>query len=152
TTLDPNYTIISGLKKKGKYASMIKHRYSLHFINVFILLLTCHHIQAQIIRDRPNFVIVMTDDQGYGDVGYMGNPEVKTPNLDDMAESGLRLDRFYTAPVCSPTRAAVLTGRYPNRAGVFSWGHALRPQEQTIAKFLKSSGYRTGFFGKYHLG
>src|SRR5690606_27471511 len=115
-------------------------------------LLTCHHIQAQIIRDRPNFVMVMTDDQGYGDVGYMGNPEIKTPNLDDMAKSGLRLDRFYTAPVCSPTRAAVLTGRHPNRAGVFSWGHALRPQEQSIAKLLKSNGYQTGFFGKYHLG
>jgi arylsulfatase A-like enzyme len=94
----------------------------------------------------------MTDDQGYGDVAYLGNKEVKTPNLDDMAQSGLRLDRFYTAPVCSPTRASVLTGRYPTRAGVFSWGHALRPQEQSIAKVLKNSGYQTGFFGKYHLG
>ncbi|MEX2512166.1 MAG: sulfatase-like hydrolase/transferase [Cyclobacteriaceae bacterium] len=101
---------------------------------------------------KPNFVIVMTDDQGYGDVGYMGNSDIITPNLDEMSRAGLRLDRFYTAPVCSPTRASVLTGRYPTRTGVFSWGHALRPEEQSIANFLKASGYQTGFFGKYHLG
>lgn len=131
---------------------MTFHRYIVKLVFVFIFVLSFHHAPAQSAGDKPNFIIVMTDDQGYGDVGYMGNPEIKTPNLDDMAKSGLRLDRFYTAPVCSPTRAAVMTGRYPNRAGVFSWGHALRPQEQSIAKVLKSNGYRTGFFGKYHLG
>src|SRR5690606_35053779 len=113
---------------------------------------SCIVALGQTTPDKPNFVIVMTDDQGYGDVGYLGNQEVKTPNLDNMAQSGLRLDRFYTAPVCSPTRASVLTGRYPTRAGVFSWGHSLRPQEQSIAKILKNKGYKTGFFGKYHLG
>ena len=108
--------------------------------------------QGQVNERSPNFIIVMTDDQGYGDVGYMGNQAIQTPNLDDLARTGVRLDRFYTAPVCSPTRASVLTGRYPTRAGVFSWGHALRPQEQTIAKILRNAGYQTGFFGKWHLG
>ncbi len=107
---------------------------------VLILFIICPYAQGQIGNEKPNFIIVMTDDQGYGDVAYLGNKEVKTPNLDDMAQSGLRLDRFYTAPVCSPTRASVLTGRYPTRTGVFSWGHALRPQEQSIAKILQDSG------------
>lgn len=123
--------------------------------NVLIVLLIssiCHYAQGQIHEQPPNFIIIMTDDQGYGDVGYMGNDDIKTPNLDDLAQTGLRLDRFYTAPVCSPTRASVLTGRYPTRSGVFSWGHALRPQEQSMAKVLRNAGYQTGFFGKWHLG
>lgn len=120
--------------------------------NILIVCFTCHFVQGKINEQPPNFIIVMTDDQGYGDVGYMGNEDIKTPNLDNLAQTGLRLDRFYTAPVCSPTRASVLTGRYPTRSGVFSWGHALRPQEQSIAKVLKNAGYQTGFFGKWHLG
>lgn len=118
----------------------------------FLVSFNYSNAQAQVKEKAPNFIIVMTDDQGYGDVGYLGNPHVLTPHLDDLAKSGVRLDRFYTAPVCSPTRASVLTGRYPTRAGVFSWGHALRPQEQTIAKILRNAGYQTGFFGKWHLG
>lgn len=101
---------------------------------------------------KPNLIFVMTDDQGYGDVGYMGHPEIKTPNIDEMAQNGLRLDRFYASPVCSPTRASVLTGRHPNRSGTFSWGHALRAQEQTVVEHLEQAGYQTGFFGKWHLG
>lgn len=101
---------------------------------------------------RPNFIVVMTDDQGYGDVGYMGNTRVKTPNLDAMSKEAVRLDRFYTAPVCSPTRASVLTGRNPTRTGVFSWGHALRPQETSFVEILRANGYQTAFFGKWHLG
>lgn len=103
-------------------------------------------------QPRPNFIIVITDDQGYGDVGYMGNDQVITPNLDEMAKESLQLRRCYSAPVCSPTRASVLTGRYPTRTGVFSWGHVLRPQERSVASILKESGYQTGFFGKWHLG
>lgn len=101
---------------------------------------------------KPNIIFVMTDDQGYGDVGYMGHPEIKTPNIDEMARNGLRLDRFYASPVCSPTRASVLTGRHPNRSGTFSWGNALRPQEGTLITHLNQAGYQTGFFGKWHLG
>jgi len=103
--------------------------------------------------NRPNIILVLADYQGWGDVGYNGHPVVKTPNLDDMAGSGLRFDRFYSAaPVCSPTRASIMTGRHPNRFGCFTWGHTLRPQEYTIAEALKDAGYVTDHFGKWHLG
>jgi len=95
----------------------------------------------------------MADDQGWGDVAYNGHAVLKTPHLDAMAGAGLRFDRFYAAaPVCSPTRGSVMTGRHPNRFGCFSWGHALRPQEITLAEVLNTAGYRTGHFGKWHLG
>lgn len=101
----------------------------------------------------PHIVLVMADDQGWGDMAYNGHPVVKTPNFDNLAASGLRFDRFYAAaPVCSPTRGSVMTGRHPNRFGCFSWGNTLRPQEITIAEVLKSAGYVTGHFGKWHLG
>ena len=101
----------------------------------------------------PNFVLFMTDDQGYGDAGFMGHPVIQTPVLDEMASEGLRFDRFYAgAPVCSPTRGSFLTGRHPNRYGVFQWGNAIRPQEVTMAEALKQVGYTTGHFGKWHLG
>jgi len=103
--------------------------------------------------DRPNIVLVMADDQGWGDVAYNGHPILKTPNLDAAAAEGLRFDKFYAAaPVCSPTRASVLTGRHPNRMGVFKWGHPIRPQEITIAEVLQANGYATAHFGKWHLG
>lgn len=103
--------------------------------------------------DRPNIVLCMADDQGWGDVGYRGHPLLKTPILDEMASSGLRFERFYAAaPVCSPTRGSVLTGRHPNRYGCFSWGHTIRPQEVTIAEALRGAGYTTGHFGKWHVG
>ena len=108
--------------------------------------------------DRPNVILCMADDQGWGDVGYAmdgygGHPVLRTPVLDAMAAGGLRFDRFYAAaPVCSPTRGSVLTGRNPNRFGDFSWGRTLRPREVTLAEALKTAGYRTGHFGKWHLG
>jgi arylsulfatase A-like enzyme len=95
----------------------------------------------------------MADDQGWGDMGYQGHPELKTPNFDALAREGIRFDRFYSAaPVCSPTRGSVLTGRTPNRFGCFTAGFPIRPQEMTIARALKGAGYRTGHFGKWHLG
>ncbi len=95
----------------------------------------------------------MADDQGWGDMGYNGHPDLITPNFDLAAASGVRFDRFYAAaPVCSPTRASVLTGRHPNRMGVFKWGNTLRPQEITIAEALQTAGYATAHFGKWHLG
>lgn len=101
----------------------------------------------------PNIVLVMADDQGWGDMVYNGHPHLQTPHFDAMAREGIRFDRFYAAsPVCSPTRASVLTGRTPNRTGVLQWGHPLRPQEITLAEQLKKAGYRTGHFGKWHLG
>ena len=102
---------------------------------------------------KPNIVLCMADDQGWGDMAYNGHPVLKTPNFDSMAASALRFDRFYAAaPVCSPTRGSVMTGRHPNRFGCFKWGHTLRPQEITIAEALKKAGYVTGHFGKWHLG
>jgi len=101
---------------------------------------------------RPNIVLIMTDDQGWGQTGYYNHPVLKTPNIDKMAANGLRFDRFYAgAPVCSPTRASVLTGRANNRTGVPSHGHALRLQEKTLPAALKAAGYSTGHFGKWHL-
>ncbi len=123
------------------------------FTVVCLLTLAERPLWAQPPAGRPNIILCMADDQGWGDVGYAGHPILKTPNLDEMAGSGLRLDRFYAAaPVCSPTRGSVMTGRHPNRFGCFSWGHPLRPQEVTIAEVLKDAGYITGHFGKWHLG
>ena len=103
--------------------------------------------------EKPNIVLVMADDQGWGDMAYTGHPIIKTPNFDAAAATGLRFDRFYAAaPVCSPTRASVMTGRHPNRMGVFKWGYPLRPQETTVAEALKTAGYATAHFGKWHLG
>ena len=101
---------------------------------------------------RPNIVLVMADDQGWGDTGYNGHPELNTPNLDDLAKNGLRFNRFYTAHFnCSPTRASVMTGRHPNRCGTFSPGSPIRAQELTVARVLQSAGYASGHFGKWHL-
>ncbi len=103
--------------------------------------------------ERPNIILVMADDQGWGDVGYNGDPLLTTPNFDRAAAAGLQFERFYAAaPVCSPTRASVLTGRHPNRSGVFKWGYPLPTSEKTIAEYLRQSGYATGHFGKWHLG
>lgn len=102
---------------------------------------------------RPNIVLLMADDQGWGETGYNGHPHVKTPVLDEMARTGLRLDRFYAAsPVCSPTRASVLTGRHANRSGAFAPNWSTRPEEITIAQILRQAGYRTAHFGKWHVG
>lgn len=102
--------------------------------------------------ERPNIILVMADDQGWGQVGYNGHPHLKTPNLDAMAAAGIRFDRFYAAaPTCSPTRASVLTGRTPLRTGVPAIGNRLCLQEKTLPQALKQAGYATAHFGKWHL-
>ena len=96
------------------------------------------------VADMPNIILLMSDDQGWGETSYNGHPYLKTPVLDEMASSGLRLDRFYAAsPVCSPTRASCMTGRHANRSGAFGAGWSTRPEEVTIAQILKNAGYRT---------
>ncbi len=102
--------------------------------------------------EKPNIVLVMTDDQGWGQTGYYNHPVLKTPNLDKMAKNGLRFDRFYAgAPNCSPTRATVMTGRSNDRCGVNNHGYPLRKQETTLPQAMKKAGYTTGHFGKWHL-
>ena len=104
---------------------------------------------------RPNVLVVITDDQGYGDLGCHGNPVLKTPNLDAFAKQAAWLKNFYVCPVCSPTRSSLLTGRYNYRTGVvdtFIGRSMMRPDEVTLAEMLAAAGYRTGLFGKWHLG
>lgn len=109
--------------------------------------------------NRPNFIIIFTDDQGYGDLGCFGGEHVDTPHLDRMATEGIKLTSFYVAaPVCTPSRAALMTGCYPKRnnmsEGVFlaADNRGLHPDEITIAEVLKKAGYSTGIMGKWHLG
>ncbi len=113
--------------------------------------------------EKPNFVIIFTDDQGYGDLSCFGGDHVSTPRIDRMAAEGARLTSFYVAaPVCTPSRAALMTGCYPKRIdmatgsnfGVLLAGDTkgLNPDEVTIAEVLKGAGYKTAIFGKWHLG
>ncbi|MDP6585339.1 MAG: sulfatase-like hydrolase/transferase, partial [Anaerolineales bacterium] len=103
----------------------------------------------------PNVVLILTDDQGYGDIACHGNSVLNTPNLDHMYSNSVRLTDFHVDPMCSPSRAALLTGRYSARTGVWSTltgRYIMREDENTLAEVFSSSGYRTGMFGKWHLG
>ena len=117
---------------------------------LLILGIPFFNVQAQ----NPNIILIMTDDQGWYDAGFNGNSEIKTPNLDKLASSGIIFDRFYSASaVCSPTRASVITGRNPLRINIptANSGH-MREEEITLPEILKERGYSTGHFGKWHLG
>jgi len=106
-------------------------------------------------EERPNVIFVMTDDQGLGDFSSLGNPVLETPRLDQLRAESTRLAEFYVHPVCTPTRAALMTGRHPQRTQAIDTyiGRAmLEPEEVTIAEVLKEAGWRTGIFGKWHLG
>ena len=109
---------------------------------------------SPLLANQPNVILVMSDDQGWGDVGFNGNEKLNTPNLDDMAASGVKFDRFYaSAPLCSPTRGSCLTGRFPFRFGILAAHTAgMRVGEITIAEMLKKKDYTSGFFGKWHIG
>ncbi|MEO2032956.1 MAG: sulfatase-like hydrolase/transferase, partial [Planctomycetaceae bacterium] len=102
---------------------------------------------------RPDIILLMGDDHGWDETGYNGHPHLHTPVLDEMARTGLRLNRFYSAhPTCSPTRGSVMTGRHPNRYGTFTPNYSIRPEEITISQILNDAGYVCGHFGKWHLG
>ena len=124
-----------------------------------IILLSLHNCglesNSQKINSKPNILLILTDDMGYGDVEVSGNTQIRTPALDKLAENSVRFNYFYVSPVCAPTRASLLTGRYHQRTGVRSVTNGyetMDPNETTLAEILKSKGYRTGIFGKWHLG
>ena len=104
---------------------------------------------------KPNVILIMTDDQGYGDLSCHGNPIIKTPNLDHLHDESVRFTNFHVSPFCAPTRAALMTGHYPGRTGAYrtSSGRSLmHTDEQTIADVFSDNGYMTGMMGKWHLG
>ncbi|MFQ3352172.1 MAG: arylsulfatase A-like enzyme, partial [Candidatus Marivariicella framensis] len=104
---------------------------------------------------HPNVIIIMTDDQGYGDLGITGNPHVKTPVIDKFAAESIRFNNFYVSPVCAPTRSSLMTGRYSLRTGIrdtYNGGAIMSSNEVTIAEMLKQVDYKNGIFGKWHLG
>ncbi|MDP8245616.1 MAG: arylsulfatase [Candidatus Hinthialibacter antarcticus] len=106
-------------------------------------------------QERPNVILVMTDDQGYGDLGVHGNDKIRTPHLDAFAKQSVHIPHFYVCPVCAPTRACLMTGRYNYRTGVVDTyiGRAMmHSEETTLAEMLSGAGYKTGIFGKWHLG
>lgn len=129
------------------------------FANVMCLLglspLVAQEALGKDVDSRPNVILIMTDDQGYGDMSCHGNPYIKTPNLDRLHDEAIRFSDFHVDPTCSPTRAALMTGRYSSRTGVwltYAGRHHLRRDETTMADVFSSNGYRTAIFGKWHLG
>ncbi|MEL6923193.1 MAG: arylsulfatase [Bacteroidota bacterium] len=125
---------------------------------LLLLLAGCQPAQNDVTNstpDRPNIILVMTDDQGYGDLSVHGNPILKTPQLDSLHAESVRFSNFHVATTCSPTRAGLMTGQHCNRTGTWHtiMGRSLLSAEYpTIADYLKEAGYQTGMFGKWHLG
>ncbi|MEM7236195.1 MAG: sulfatase-like hydrolase/transferase, partial [Planctomycetota bacterium] len=125
------------------------------FRRIAILIVAGLLVSPSWAADKLNVVLVITDDQGYGDVGAHGNTMIRTPNLDAFHKNAVRFTNFHVDPTCSPTRAALMSGRYSTRTGVWHtiMGRSLMsPKEFTLAELLKTGGYATGCFGKWHLG
>lgn len=121
----------------------------------FLLIALIFSCQEKPIRRKPNVILILTDDQGYGDLGVHGNPTIKTPVLDQFALESAQFDRFYVSPLCAPTRASLLTGRYHLSTGTISVSNGLETmdaEEYTLGELFQDNGYRTGLFGKWHNG
>ena len=121
-------------------------------LSVLALMLTVTNVA---LAERPNVIVIMTDDQGVGDFRFTGNNLIDTPSLDALYSGGVHLEEFYVSPVCSPTRACLMTGRYNYRTrciDTYLGRSMMDPEEITVAEILSSAGYRTGIFGKWHLG
>lgn len=120
------------------------------FLSFFIV-----HTNAFSQNTPPNIILIITDDQGYGDFGFTGNPHISTPTLDQLAQESVEFTNFYVSPVCAPTRSSLMTGRYSLRTGIrdtYNGGAMMATDEHTIAELLKKKNYVTGIFGKWHLG
>ena len=120
-----------------------------------LIVASCSSTEELAAPSATNVILIMTDDQGWGDFGFQGTPAVKTPSLDRLAAASARMDTFYVSPVCTPTRAALMTGRWTQRSTAIDTyiGRAmLRPEETTLAEALRDAGWATGIFGKWHLG
>ena len=124
-------------------------------IHLFTLLFIVFLIGCEKNRTPPNVILIITDDQGYGDLNFNGNPNIITPALDNFAAESVRFNNFYVSPVCAPTRSSLMTGRYSLRTGVrdtYNGGAIMASSEVTLAEMLKQANFTTGIFGKWHLG
>ncbi|EDM27063.1 N-acetylgalactosamine 6-sulfatase (GALNS) [Lentisphaera araneosa HTCC2155] len=127
----------------------------MQYLSARVLLLMCLIFSAYAKREKPNVIVILTDDQGWGDLSMNGNRDMDTPHIDSIAKNGAQFKYFYVQPVCSPTRAEFLTGRYHERSSVYSTsegGERIDSDEQTIADMFKASAYKTAAFGKWHNG
>ncbi len=126
------------------------------FIPILLLLLpSCNTKVTGDKKQKPNLIVIVTDDQGYGDLGHHGNPWIKTPNLDKFAAQSLELTNFHVGTTCAPTRAGIMTGRNANRSNAWhtiAGCSILKPEEETMAQVFEKNGYKTAMFGKWHLG
>ena len=125
------------------------------FLGFLLLVVSCNSPASESAESKPNIVLIITDDQGWGDLSLHGNSNLRTPNIDSIAQEGARFEHFYVQPVCSPTRAEIYSGLYFPKTNVYATsagGERMALNETTIGEVFKGAGYRTGIFGKWHNG